>query len=221
MSGNWFLEHDGKTYGPLTSKQLRQLATRGKLNRDSKVRVGGDSRWHRAAKIKGLFPENDPIAKDSLNEATQNNEAKVEFSKRQTKIWVTHFSRLFGDREHSTAVGQMMEHYTPKWLLWFGRIAGGLIAVCVLGYSLPALWFRYDYTFYIDPEMSSEHVTFHGWPAVFMHVTMICFGLYILTSIAEQCAKRNNKKYFRPMIVLFQVSTVGCLILGVIKYLIG
>ena len=57
MSTNWYIEHNGKPHGPLTSAQLKQLAGAGKINRETKVRMNDDGRWSLAAKIKGLFPE--------------------------------------------------------------------------------------------------------------------------------------------------------------------
>jgi TM2 domain-containing membrane protein YozV len=57
MSTNWFLQHNGKTHGPLTSVQLKQLAASGKINRDTQVRMNDDGQWTQAAKVRGLFPD--------------------------------------------------------------------------------------------------------------------------------------------------------------------
>jgi TM2 domain-containing membrane protein YozV len=57
MSNRWFLQHNGKTHGPFTSAQLKQLAGSGKINRDTKVRMNEDGKWAHAVNIRGLFPE--------------------------------------------------------------------------------------------------------------------------------------------------------------------
>jgi TM2 domain-containing membrane protein YozV len=53
---NWYVLHRGKTVGPLTSSQLKQLSTHSKINPETMVRLGVEGHWTRAEKVKGLFP---------------------------------------------------------------------------------------------------------------------------------------------------------------------
>ena len=51
----WFCRIDGKEVGPVTDKELRQLAGTGKLVQSAHVRLGDSGTWVLAAKVKGLF----------------------------------------------------------------------------------------------------------------------------------------------------------------------
>ncbi len=55
MSRSWYVEHNGKPVGPATSSQLKKLAQAGKINRKTRVKLGDDGDWVRAAKVQGLF----------------------------------------------------------------------------------------------------------------------------------------------------------------------
>lgn len=52
----WYIHHNGKEHGPFSAAQLKKLASSGKINEDSKVRMGVDGKWVSARKVKGLFP---------------------------------------------------------------------------------------------------------------------------------------------------------------------
>jgi S1-C subfamily serine protease len=52
----WFVRKNGKTHGPFTARQLKQLAEHRKLLSDDEVRKGESGEWLRAEKVKGLFP---------------------------------------------------------------------------------------------------------------------------------------------------------------------
>lgn len=54
-------QRDGKTYGPVSSEELRELAARGKLSWTDKVRKSGHG-WTRACDVEGLFPKPPPPA---------------------------------------------------------------------------------------------------------------------------------------------------------------
>lgn len=62
---DWFVEHKGKTVGPITSAQLKQLATSSKISPSTKVKRG-DTDWVPAAKIKNLFPRIEGPPPDSV-----------------------------------------------------------------------------------------------------------------------------------------------------------
>ena len=55
MSNSWYVLYNGKTVGPITSPQLKQLATNAKIDSETMVRLGEDGAWNRAAKVQGLF----------------------------------------------------------------------------------------------------------------------------------------------------------------------
>lgn len=57
MSREWYIEHNGKIVGPVTSAQLKHLAASLKINPDTKVRLGEDGEWVRAGKVQGLFTQ--------------------------------------------------------------------------------------------------------------------------------------------------------------------
>jgi hypothetical protein len=56
MAHQWFLQHAGKQYGPLTSAQLKKLAGDGKITPASQIRLGAEGAWGPASRVQGLFP---------------------------------------------------------------------------------------------------------------------------------------------------------------------
>jgi hypothetical protein len=55
----WFAEIDGSETGPITSAELKELASKAIVTPDTKVRIDGSRSWSIASKIKGLtFPSN-------------------------------------------------------------------------------------------------------------------------------------------------------------------
>lgn len=57
MASNWYVKQGEMTYGPLDDRQLKHLATQGKINKDANVSRGKDGPWVSAQKIKGLFSD--------------------------------------------------------------------------------------------------------------------------------------------------------------------
>lgn len=55
MSTNWFVKQHNKTYGPFSSKKLKELAAQSKITSHTLVRQGTDSSWVPAQTVKGLF----------------------------------------------------------------------------------------------------------------------------------------------------------------------
>jgi hypothetical protein len=51
----WYVNQGGKTHGPFSSGQLKQLASSAKINIESQVRLGSNGEWTRARNVKGLF----------------------------------------------------------------------------------------------------------------------------------------------------------------------
>ena len=58
MSAEWYCQIEGKTFGPLSSGQLRKKAEAGRIDQETLVRKGEDGKWVAARQVKGLFPEN-------------------------------------------------------------------------------------------------------------------------------------------------------------------
>lgn len=51
----WLLSRDGKTYGPMTSGQLKQLCHTGKIRPVDLICRAGSDQWTPAGQIRGLF----------------------------------------------------------------------------------------------------------------------------------------------------------------------
>lgn len=56
----WYYARDGKKIGPFTSKELKELAADGRLTPADLVRRDADIKWRRAAKVQGLFSDQEP-----------------------------------------------------------------------------------------------------------------------------------------------------------------
>lgn len=52
----WYVEHNGRTLGPISSEKLKQLADADKINRSTKIRKQPSDPWSAAGSVKGLFP---------------------------------------------------------------------------------------------------------------------------------------------------------------------
>ena len=53
----WFCHIAGREIGPLTSHQLKEMATRGQILPSDGVRQGTSGKWVSASHVRGLFPE--------------------------------------------------------------------------------------------------------------------------------------------------------------------
>ena len=51
----WLIERDGKEQGPYSTDELKQMATDGKIDRESRIRPEGTQTWKKLSEIKGLF----------------------------------------------------------------------------------------------------------------------------------------------------------------------
>ena len=61
MSG-WYVANEGESKGPFSSSQLRQLASDGKIQRETLICLVGTQNWVKAGQAKGLFPSPVPTA---------------------------------------------------------------------------------------------------------------------------------------------------------------
>ncbi|MEX0977894.1 MAG: DUF4339 domain-containing protein, partial [Pirellulales bacterium] len=55
MANEWYVQHGGKQYGPLTSANLKKLAAERKITPSTNVRLGTAGNWVPAARVQGLF----------------------------------------------------------------------------------------------------------------------------------------------------------------------
>ena len=60
----WLLSRDGKTFGPMTSSELRKACEAGKILRSDLVCRDGSDRWVSAESVRGLFPETPDTSND-------------------------------------------------------------------------------------------------------------------------------------------------------------
>ena len=57
MARSWYVQHKGKTVGPASSNQLKELAGSGKITPQTLVRLGEGGEWQEASRVDGLFEE--------------------------------------------------------------------------------------------------------------------------------------------------------------------
>ena len=55
IMSEWFVSKSGKTHGPFSASQLKQLAAETKIGPETEVRLGTDGAWVTAKTVKGLF----------------------------------------------------------------------------------------------------------------------------------------------------------------------
>lgn len=69
MAFSWYIERQGKQFGPYTGTKLKGLAASGRLQRTDLVRRDDQPTWMAAAKIKGLFAVGDTASPPPLSTA--------------------------------------------------------------------------------------------------------------------------------------------------------
>lgn len=67
MERNWYVQHNGHVVGPLSSEQLKHLASTKQITSETKVRLGDTGDWIAASNVKGLFPGNSISRKASAS----------------------------------------------------------------------------------------------------------------------------------------------------------
>ena len=60
VSQKWYVKHNGKTFGPITSTKLKQLVGAAKIKPATEVRLGDDGQWIQASRVKGLLEQTKP-----------------------------------------------------------------------------------------------------------------------------------------------------------------
>ena len=56
MATQWYVQQDGQDSGPMTSRELKELAVSGRLRPTDRVRKEGMEKWVSAGNVKGLLP---------------------------------------------------------------------------------------------------------------------------------------------------------------------
>lgn len=72
----WFIRVNEKQFGPYTDQQLRQLAARGELRPEHFVRIDGQTAWHLAKRVQGLFAKGLGSGK-AVSEANKKSEPVI------------------------------------------------------------------------------------------------------------------------------------------------
>lgn len=67
MAFSWYIERQGKQYGPYPVARLKELAASGRLRRTDLVRREDQANPMAAGKVKGLFSEADKAARSSAS----------------------------------------------------------------------------------------------------------------------------------------------------------
>lgn len=57
MSRTYYLRRGSKVRGPVTTRQIREMATSGTLQKTDQVRVADQDKWYMASEVKGLFSD--------------------------------------------------------------------------------------------------------------------------------------------------------------------
>lgn len=73
----FFVRRSGKEHGPLTSKQIKELAAKSQITPETEIRPSTNGSWTVAAKVKGLFPS-PPVAVSPQLPQTQTVSSTVE-----------------------------------------------------------------------------------------------------------------------------------------------
>jgi hypothetical protein len=91
----WLYSRNGKTFGPLTSAQLRQLVVEGRIGPKDLISRTGSDRWSAAGAVKGLFPaatlKSDTVEQVAIHPAESDLPAE---SIREDSKWRTFASRF-------------------------------------------------------------------------------------------------------------------------------
>jgi len=66
----WFLKTGDKEVGPLSARQLKAMALKGKISKFDAVRRGSDGRWVPASSVKGLLPTGESSAESRQPDRT-------------------------------------------------------------------------------------------------------------------------------------------------------
>ncbi len=81
----WFYRENDQQLGPISAKQLKQLAELSAIQRDTAVRRSIDTRWIQARKVQGLFANTSPVASPSKTSRNKTSRSKTSRSKSGTE----------------------------------------------------------------------------------------------------------------------------------------
>ena len=82
MPNHWYVQHNDRAIGPISTDRLRLLADERKISRSSLIRSDDSDQWIRADRITGLFPE------DQLLKTSQSRRTSPEIESKDEVIYV-------------------------------------------------------------------------------------------------------------------------------------
>jgi hypothetical protein len=53
----WFIKHNGRIFGPVSSRRLTELASESRIESETLIRKGSQGAWVTASKVKGLLDD--------------------------------------------------------------------------------------------------------------------------------------------------------------------
>lgn len=123
MASEWFVQRDGKTAGPFTSQQLRQLAASERLTPTDHIRQGTNGEFVPASKARGLFEGNAkkgrPIAPNPVSSSTPpistSRASSVWPSMQLIKTSMTASLRALGKMDFFAALIRMKDFIRREW----------------------------------------------------------------------------------------------------------
>lgn len=129
MAKEWHYAKDGERHGPITSQQLKKLATSGDLQPTDLVWTEGNDEWKPASGIKGLFPTKPdsptpPPVPGSTNTAKMDT-APALWNPTAIRLWSLPFTWGFGGFLMAQNWKSLGEHEkAKKSMIWFYSIFG-------------------------------------------------------------------------------------------------
>ena len=129
MAKEWHYAKDGETHGPVTSQQLKKLATSGELQPTDLVWTEGNDEWKPASGIKGLFPTK-PDSPTPPPVPGSTNTAKIDtapalWNPTAIRLWSLLFTWGFGGFLMAQNWKSLGKHEkAKKSMIWFYSIFG-------------------------------------------------------------------------------------------------
>lgn len=88
MGVQWFVEHQGRVYGPFDAVRLKKLAAARKISEESRVAQSAKGPWVAARQIRGLFSVAATAASDAGVAKNGDSQARGDVTQGEQKIWL-------------------------------------------------------------------------------------------------------------------------------------
>lgn len=134
MAQQWFRRVDGKTVGPITSQQLKEMASRGEIQPDEQLLNDANQSWVPAAKIQGLSfkapgKSVPPVVSPSANPPGPPESTSSEVSNGGGSFTSAGSSTVITE---SSPAGASTSRSKVGWLVAGGVV--GVLLLCGIGY---------------------------------------------------------------------------------------